>query len=119
MTDNLESDKPDTSNEEVALLAEKKNEDASDKKEQEKENVVIKFLRLNKSFRIPALSVFILLILVIIAGLGDCCGYVWLTPLGTGGFVGKNNALPFFIKMGFLFLKNAIFGLMFKTTVDN
>jgi succinyl-CoA synthetase beta subunit len=47
MTDNLESDKPDTSNEEVALLAEKKNEDASDKKEQEKENVVIKFLRLN------------------------------------------------------------------------
>jgi hypothetical protein len=43
MTDNLESDKPDTSNEEVALLAEKKNEDASDKKEQEKENVVIKF----------------------------------------------------------------------------
>jgi len=86
MTDRQDTDKPDTSKEEDALALEEKIEDTSKKKEQKKENVFVRFLRLNKSFRIPALSVVILVILAAIVGIGFSCWYLWLPPLWKWGF---------------------------------
>jgi hypothetical protein len=50
------------------------------------ENVFIKFLRLNKSFRIPALAVLVLLALASMGGLIYLCWYIWLPSLWSWGF---------------------------------
>jgi hypothetical protein len=61
-------------------------EDNSVTKEQETENVIIKFLRLNKVFRIPALSVFVLFLLATFGGLIYLCWNLWIPSLWEWGF---------------------------------
>lgn len=86
MTDKVQTDNSEPSKGEGALILEDEIKDSSGLKEEEKENVIIKFLRLNKSLRLPALTVFVLLGIGTIVGLGYFCWYVWLTPLWEWGF---------------------------------
>lgn len=86
MTDKEKTDKSDSSKEGDTLLLEEKIEGTSGLMEEKKENVFVKFLRLNKSFRLPALTVFVLLVLATIVGLGYFCWYVWLPSLWKWGF---------------------------------
>jgi hypothetical protein len=86
MDDAQETDKSDISCETNMLPGEEKTRDASSEKEQGKESVIVKFLRLNKAFRLPALSVFVLLGLATMVGLSYLCWYIWLPSLWRWGF---------------------------------
>jgi len=54
--------------------------------EKKKENTIIKFLRLNRVFRIPTISIFVILMLGIMGISAYFCWYLWLPKLWNWGF---------------------------------
>lgn len=86
MTDTLQTDETGPSIKVNEALLDESTENTTEAKEQKKENVLIKFLRLNKVFRVPVLSALVLFALATTSALIYLCWYIWLPWLWSWGF---------------------------------